>query len=223
MTKVLREFGGIYLHTDVYVVKDFAPLLQSGFKAILGLQKHGVIYNRLMMCTTDSHLLSAFDELQDMDFNGWTSRSEDLLARVAAELSMFDKENQVLVMGQNAFFPLSGEDPDIWEMYRMQENWDPHWIEESERLPSFDIRAYMEYLQTGGPASWNRWDMSWAIHGWSSSLRGNILELFGEYGGLNLDYIMAKKSHFARGVYPAVKHAIDMGIIEWIPMEVDSS
>lgn len=37
--------------------------------------------------------------------------------------------------------------------------------------------------------------------------------MFGKFGGITLEYVLAQNNNFARAVYPAVKHALDNGII----------
>ncbi len=58
------------------------------------------------------------------------------------------------------------------------------------------------------------------LHGWTSAIKDNFdgdentRELFGEYKGISLDYVLARKSNFAIAVYPAVKDALDRGFLD---------
>ena len=58
------------------------------------------------------------------------------------------------------------------------------------------------------------------LHGWTSSIKNNFdgnentPELFDEYKGISLDYVLARNSNFARAVYPAVKDALDSGFLD---------
>ena len=66
--------------------------------------------------------------------------------------------------------------------------------------------------------TWHDWRLSYVLHGWTSGIRGQYgeegkKELFGKYGDITLDYILSRKSNFARAVYPAVQHALDHGVL----------
>ena len=58
------------------------------------------------------------------------------------------------------------------------------------------------------------------LHGWTSSIKNNFdgdentPELFDEYKGISLEYILARNSNFARAVYPAVKDALYRGFLD---------
>ena len=59
---------------------------------------------------------------------------------------------------------------------------------------------------------------SFVLHGWTSGLRGELNDeqratIFGKFGGITLDYILARNSNFALALYPAVKHALDNGVL----------
>ncbi len=60
------------------------------------------------------------------------------------------------------------------------------------------------------------WRGSYAVHGWNSVVKalGDTQAIFGNAEGITLEYVLARKSQFANAVYPAVKHALDNGIIE---------
>ena len=57
------------------------------------------------------------------------------------------------------------------------------------------------------------------LHGWTSGIRGELNDeqratMFGKFGGITLDYVLARNSNFALAVYPAVKHALDNGHLD---------
>lgn len=60
---VLREFGGVYLDTDVVPLRDIAPLRDSGFANVLGgavelsMKRAGYINNGVMMAVPQSTLM----------------------------------------------------------------------------------------------------------------------------------------------------------------------
>lgn len=60
---VLRDFGGVYLDTDVVPLRDIAPLRNSGFANVLGgavalsMKRAGYINNGVMMAVPQSTLM----------------------------------------------------------------------------------------------------------------------------------------------------------------------
>ena len=59
------------------------------------------------------------------------------------------------------------------------------------------------------------------LHGWTSGIKTELNDrereaLFGTFGGISPDYVLARSSNFARAVYPALKHALDSGILDGI-------
>ncbi|KAK3174801.1 hypothetical protein OEA41_002047 [Lepraria neglecta] len=106
-TDVLEKLGGIYLDDDdVYVLRDLRALSRLGFENIIGEQKYGKIWNAVIMATPQNKMMQAYQILQDVVFDGgWETASVDLLTRLAQEFH--DIPDQVMVMPQDAFFPLS--------------------------------------------------------------------------------------------------------------------
>ena len=221
-TSVLREHGGIYLDSDCYVLRSFDSLRRSGFHAILGQQEDGTAGNAMMMTVPDSDLITAFDRLQDAVFDGeWTTHSIKLLTALARDFSF--REGEVLSLPREAIYPVGWAQADIAEFYR---------VSESSRIDD-DIHRLCQETLTRGVTDYvhrflNRTDPvlekkfwssslceSYALHGWSSAQANmNQTGLFAEFDGINLDYVLAKRSRFAQAVYPAVKHAIDTGVLK---------
>ena len=105
-TDVLEKFGGIYLDNDVYVLRNLRVLSRLGFENIIGEQKYGKICNAVIMATPQNKMMQAYQILQDVVFDGgWETASVDLLTRLAQEFH--DMPDHVMVMPQDAFFPLS--------------------------------------------------------------------------------------------------------------------
>lgn len=68
---VLRDFGGVYLDTDVVPLRDIAPLRNSGFATVLGgavalrIQHTGYVNNGVMMSAKDSTLMYVCHHVSD--------------------------------------------------------------------------------------------------------------------------------------------------------------
>jgi len=212
-SRVMRKFGGIYMDEDVFALKDFTPLRKAGFKAVVGYQSGNAVCNAMYMGTADSHIVQGLDELQDPFFNGgWTTHSVDLLSRLTRDISVGDDQDEVLVLEQNAFFPLSWWVGDLETMYMVHDDWDgsERWQKPATLVP-FNLSSYSARVLSK-EEDWWPFHTTYSIHGWHSALRG-VEYIFGSYGEITVDYILARKSNFAKAVYPAVQHALDAGII----------
>ena len=76
-----------------------------------------------------------------------------------------------------------------------------------------NMTSFVESFQLKPSKIWRKdWRLSYALHDWRIDL-GDSKKYFGEFGGIMLEYVLAKNSNFARAVYPAVKHALDNDVI----------
>jgi hypothetical protein len=212
-TRVLKRMGGIYLDEDIYILKDLTPLRLAGFHNVVGRQYMGGINNGMILSTPASALITAFDALQNDAFDGqWATHSIDLLTRLVSDFA--PRHYEVLVMEQDAFFPLDWE-TGVDVLYGLHGDEEPENEPEPENPHSFNSTTYIaDPLASRLQPTWAcNWSVSYALHGWKSALvhRGH---LFGKYGGISLGYVLARDSNFARAVYPAVKHALDNGVIK---------
>lgn len=85
---------------------------------------------------------------------------------------------------------------------------------------SQDLPEYVKDFHLYGPKTWQK-DLrtSYVLHGWTSGIRGEMNDeerasVFGKYGHITLEYILARNSNFALAVYPAVQHALDNGVLD---------
>ena len=156
------------------------------------------------------------DSTTDSIFNPsrWALHATDLLTTLAQDFQLPD--NQVLILPQDAFFPFNWRGEELVEIYRVHDDpgLSPANNQDSQNLPEY-VRDFNLY----GPETWQK-DMraSFVLHGWTSGLRGELSDeqratIFGKFGGITLDYILARNSNFALALYPAVKHALDNGIL----------
>jgi len=246
-TRVLKRWGGLYLDDDAYVVRDLRPLRESGFKTLAGRQENGQICNAVIMAAYESDLISLFYALQDSTFDGgWTTHSVDLLSRLAQDFSGVD--GQMLILEREVFYRLGYNKEDLIDLYHIYrgtgERREEHGDKRKEEIEgpidkgdpiitSDECRNMTEYMNSfednkKGAKGKERvdWRGSYIIHGWSTQFMkydndDNIM--FGSKGGITLDYILAKKSKFASAVYPAVKHAMDNGVLDGTADELSTS
>ena len=217
-TEVLKRWGGIYMDEDIYVLKDLSDLRYSGFHNVVGKEWHGLINNGMILSVPESELITAFNALQDRVFDGgWSTHGVELLSRIVSQFAM--REYQVLILEQSAFFPLDW-DKGIDVLYKMHEDdGGPEPETPLENADPFNVTTFIQSFQYGKPrASWHYdWRTSYAVHGWNHNL-WETRNLFGKYGrgvrGITLGYVLERNSNFARAVYPAVKHALENGVIK---------
>lgn len=211
-TRVMKKWGGIYMDEDVYLLKDLGPLRKTGFQNVLGRQAGGDICPGLFLSYPENDMITAYHALQDRAFDGgWATHAVGLLSQLAVQFAGRDKN--VLVLEQDAFFPLGWGGWEIAAIYEIHEPVEDvenniEWSDTSE----LNLKEFIDNWNWF-PGTWKRdWHLGYALHGWNSGL-GWGGDFFGEYGGITLEYVLAKSSNFARAVYPVVKHAMDNGII----------
>ena len=103
-TRVMKRWGGIYLDEDIYLLKDLSVLRHAGFQNVVGRQAYGAICPALFLSMPENELITAYHALQDSVFDGgWSTHAVELLERLVLEFS--DRDRQVLVLEQEAFFP----------------------------------------------------------------------------------------------------------------------
>ena len=194
-TQVMKKYGGIYLDEDSYVLRDFASLRRAGFRNVVGRQKDGQIGSATFLSMPESDLITAYQAQQDSVYDGnWLTHAVMLLSSLVRHFGAVEKE--VLVLEQNAFFPLGWEKDDLKSMYS---------INEAEIMGewSYTAKVMTKILN---------WNNSYAIHGYHTALLTEKID-FGIFGGITLEYVLARTSNFARAVYPAVEHAMKQGIV----------
>lgn len=233
-TEQLLKTGGIYLDDDSYVLRDLTPFRTAGFDFIAGETKITDLCPGAFLTQPGSGLVTAYHALQDKTFDGtWGAHAIDLLSTLARDFANVPRA--VLVLPQDSFFPLSWFDDDMKTLY------EPHMEEAflgapepAAPYPGFDPRisnkeeeraqAFTKYVagfDLHPPRDWQRdWRASYILHGWNSAFRTSFSdeareEVFGSKGEfITLEYVLGRSSNFARAVYPAVRHAVDRGLLE---------
>jgi hypothetical protein len=211
-TRVMKRLGGIYLDEDAYVIRDVVALRQAGFRNVVGKQTDSMIACGMWLSTPENHLITAYQALQDRTFNGgWTTHSVELLTRLVSEFVASDRE--VLILEQDALFPLSWKGSDLTCLYQVNNGTKVNETTTAQDT-RFNITSYIDSFELWPAKTWERnWGHSYALHGYNSEIK-NAKAGFGEFGGITLQYVLARNSNFARAVYPAVKHAMDNGFLQ---------
>ena len=229
-TDVLKKYGGIYLDDDAYVLRDLRPFREMGFEMVTGRQRGGQICPAVILTTPENNFISAYHALQDRIFDGgWATHAVDLLTALVFDFA--ETDHRSLIVSEETFFPGSWMKGDLQMIYQQHDESDKDYDHEKAIVnpPTSNLTDFIENfkldhkLAGGGGAerehTWKHdWSLSYVLHGWTSGIKGALNEqekkdLFGKHEKQNLAYVLSRRSNFARAVYPAVRHALDTGIL----------
>ena len=227
-TDVLKIYGGVYLDDDSYVLRDLRPFRHMGFEMVTGRQSNGQLCPAVMLSTPENKMITAYHALQDKIFDGsWAMHATDLLTALVYEFA--ESKHMSLILPSDTFFPGSWYKNDLEEIYQQHDNFDDHHKPVYQNHPISNLTDFVETFKLdhalgGGHGrktehAWKYdWRLSYVLHGWTSGIRDSfsdqeVKKLFGKHGEPDLDYILSRKSNFARAVYPAVQHALETGIL----------
>ncbi|PWN24640.1 hypothetical protein BDZ90DRAFT_234912 [Jaminaea rosea] len=220
-TEVMAEHGGVYLDSDSFLLRDLEPLRTSGYKMIVGRQRWGAVNLAAMLSVPSSTLMKTYHKLMDKTYNGsWGGHSFELLTRL---VEIFQhKPREVLLLPQEALFPLSWDASDLPALYQPVYNGPiPHIRYETDLGKAEEAFSWGDFHdEVKSPVI--DWAKSYNVHGWLSGLFDTRYisvatrrEWFGsETGDINLDYLIRRESNFANAVWPALRAAILQGVVE---------
>ncbi|KAH6617403.1 hypothetical protein F5144DRAFT_586356 [Chaetomium tenue] len=214
----LREHGGIYLDVDAVPLRDIKPLRNAGFANVVGgavalhTKYTGFVNTGVWLARPHSALAEVFAAAMDAFYNGVWAISVDILTDLAFRLQAMPGE--VLVVHPRAFAPTS------WEAEDQVRLFGEHAVSGGlvaggggdVRLPKElgntckDALAWLREREMPG-GRLESWEMdfsaTYVLHAFDDDWKGEI----------SLDYVLARRSNYARAVYPAVWHAVKQGII----------
>lgn len=211
---VLIKYGGIYLDDDSYILQPLHQFRTTGFENVVGVQASGQICPSAIMSTKGNKFLTVFLKLMDLEFDGtWVHHSVELMTALTLEFSY--QPRQILRLPQETFFPYSWMD--LKSIYLVHD--DRGKLAGATRVnrPATNSTDFIEQFELDPPTTdtWQvDWRLSYILHGWNHIVQDEKDQLFGRYGDISLEYVMAQDSNFARAVFPAVKHAWDSGVLD---------
>lgn len=221
--QALREFGGVYLDLDAIPLRDLSPLRTAGFGAVVGpvtavsVWQGGMLNNGVMLSAPHGALVEIYYQAYDRFFTGeWDTASVVLLTDLAMRAAAVPRA--VLVVEAGAFAPFSWE---VWDMNRLY----GFLLGKPEGEGERGVKEVLEGGTCGDAMAWLRErekgreekdevDLSntYVLHAFSGNL-GRFHGLFSPRLEVDLEYVMRRESNFARAVWPAVKHAIEAGLL----------
>ncbi|OIW30209.1 hypothetical protein CONLIGDRAFT_632274 [Coniochaeta ligniaria NRRL 30616] len=215
----LRDFGGVYLDTDVVPLRDVAPLRNSGFANVLGgatvltIKHAGYLNNGVMMAVPQSTLMKIYYHAAQEFFDGrWETASIHLLTDLANRLLPLPSE--VLLLEPRAFAPMSWEFQDQKRLFKPSlktlVNQEAAAGSGPEEATCRDALAWLRQREVAGTdAQELDFSSSYVLHAFDDS----IGKIRGWDHVVDLKYVLARQSNYARAVFPAVWHAVQAGII----------
>ncbi|RYP57795.1 hypothetical protein DL769_009274 [Monosporascus sp. CRB-8-3] len=232
--EALRDSGGIYLDTDAVPLRDVSHLRKSGFAAVVGgvvalaAQHTGFMNNGVLMSRPRSKLLDIWLAASHEVFDGqWETASIHLLTDLVYRLVAIPGE--VLVLHPRAFAPISWEFEDQKRLFKPHLGTTPtdalQWLpdgaqrkkatltemENGNGTTCRDMMAYLREREEDGKVE--KWEMDFSSTYVLHAFDGDIPRMSGWDHEVNLRYVLARQSNYARAVFPAVLHAIKEGVI----------
>lgn len=217
-TEILHQFGGIYLDTNAIPLRSITDLRYSGFANIVGdaaalsMKQSSFINNGVMLAMPKTTMMDLYIQAAHEHFDGkWTTAGVFLLTDIARRLAAVP--NEVLVLSPQAFAPMS------WERANQERLFKPHEGEPTSERPSlFEVeldtcREVFSWIEKNEAYEREDWELdfsgSYVLHAFDDDAR----RIRGWNGGVSLQYVLARRSNYARIVYPAIAHAIKAGVI----------
>lgn len=226
----LTRHGGIYLDWDVLTLRSIDPLIDSGFRAVVGRQSDDTVMNGVILAARDSAVTRILKQEAPKAFNGkWVSHSVDLITSVAQAVAGIPRE--VLIMDPGAFAPFT------WTQESVNAALERHEGDAAPVHPQLDSLAGRGVLPAGDPmAVWERhraaekkqWDHDFSEkREWTHDFNDafffhnyfNDVENPRGFNGISVPYVLARDSNYALAAWPIVKQGIKDGYID----ENDSS
>ncbi|KAI3390249.1 hypothetical protein diail_11040, partial [Diaporthe ilicicola] len=206
----LVRHGGIYLDWDVLILKPLSPLLNAGFKAVVGRQSDATINNGVILAARDSAVVRIMKQESPKAFDGgWITHSVRLLTTVAQAVAGVPHE--VLIMDPGAFAPFS------WDQESVNRALERHEGDADEQQSAGMLQA----VRVDPMMVWERHRASktklWA-HDFNDAFflhnYFNSVENPKGYDGVSVPYVLARDSNYALAAWPIVMQGIKDGYID---------
>ncbi|KAI7777140.1 hypothetical protein LA080_003985 [Diaporthe eres] len=217
----LTLHGGIYLDWDVLTLRSLDPLIDSGFKAVVGRQSDATIMNGIILAASDAALTRIMKQETPKAFDGdWVSHSVGLITSVAQAVAGIPRE--VLIMDPGAFAPFTWTQESVNAALERHEGDAPP----VQRQDTLAGRGVLSAAAVDPMPVWERHRAAekkpWA-HDFSDAFffhnYFNDVENPRGFSGVTVPYVLARDSNYALAAWPIVKQGIKDGYID----ENDSS
>lgn len=202
----LAKFGGVYLDWDVITLRPLAPLLNAGFRTVVGRQFDGFINNGIILASKDSGVMEIMrQETPRVYDGGWITHSVSLLTTVANRLASVPGE--VLIMDFKAFAPFE------WSQASVDEELERH---EGDAVPAGPAA---DYVAADGKQAWETrrtrkdWEYDFSDAYFLHKFYNSVEDPKG-FEGVSVPYVLARDSNYALATWPIVMKGIQEGMID---------
>ncbi|KAK9367252.1 hypothetical protein V1509DRAFT_654150 [Lipomyces kononenkoae] len=182
----------------------------AGFANVVGLQVDDLVNSGCFMAIKESEMMRIWLKYEHIVYDGgWITHAVILLTNLSRKLVMIPRE--VLILDRYAFAPSSWFQDDGQDLFGSHpEAKAPHLETADPHRPPLTTANAEELWEAERASSREEWEKdysnSYAIHAFKSHDLVN-------FDKISLQYVLSRRSNFARAVYPAVQHAIEAGVI----------
>ncbi|KAH8751292.1 hypothetical protein F5883DRAFT_720183 [Diaporthe sp. PMI_573] len=211
----LTLHGGIYLDWDVLTLRSLDPLLESGFRAVVGRQSDATIMNGIILAARDSAVVRVMRQETPRRFNGdWVEHSVRLITEVSQALAAVPRE--VLIMDPGAYAPFT------WTQESVNEALERH---EGDAFTALSLADRGKLAPAAAAADamlvWERHRVG-ERKGWAHDFNDafffhnyfNDVDNPKGYNGISVPYVLARDSNYALAAWPIVMQGIKDGYID---------
>lgn len=191
--QAIQKFGGIYLDMDVYPLRDFKPLRESGFNTVVGREPGGLMTAGAFLARKTSRLVNTWARQMPVVFDGgWITHSNILMTTLGEQL--IPTPGELLVLEQDALCPVGSTDEAATEFLQSHD----------------DVASNLDHIING--TEFHDDHPSWAMN-WNKSYLVHAFHIEESSIKITARSILDRRSRFSRAVYPVAKDLLDRGII----------
>lgn len=216
----LRQFGGLYLDMDAIPLRSVDPLRKSGFANVVGgahaltMRDSNFLNGGVWMSRPGSLMVEIASQAAQQFWDGdWNTVGPYLLTDVAGRMAAIPGE--VLILQPEAFAPVSYLLKDQERLFKphleremaMTDNATREWDQYEIGVGCTDVLAWLKGRKL------EKWEFdfsnTYVLHAFDDA----VSRIWGWDHLVDVKYVLARQSNYARAVYPAIKHAIEAGVI----------
>lgn len=213
----LARFGGVYLDWDVITLRPLKPLLEAGFRTVVGRQFDGFVNNGIILASANSGVVAIMRQETPRVFDGgWITHSVTLLTTVANRLASVPRE--VLIMDFKAFAPFGWSQASVdEELARHEGDAVVPAAEEEERalagLAAHDAADAGTAWATGRHGTKKDWEYDFSDAYFLHKFYNDVEDPSG-FEGVSVPYVLARDSNYALAAWPIVMQGIQDGFMD---------
>ncbi|PSR82037.1 hypothetical protein BD289DRAFT_348665, partial [Coniella lustricola] len=199
----LALHGGVYLDWDVLTLRSPAPLLNAGFKAVVGRQVDGLLNNGCVLARRDAALVALLNRDMPFVFSGeWQAHSTELMTAVAERIAYVPGE--VLILDHMAFAPTSWYRESATELFAEHETRRAG----NKTKKNKNKKKAEEQVEDGEQG--DEWEMDFSQTYFLHAFKADDIPKF---EGIDVAYVLRRRSNYALAAWPLVMQAIQDGLI----------